>query len=56
MPIPHPRPDESEKDFVSRCMGNEVMLKEFPDQKQRAAVCYNHYREVQKIRKRRRGE
>lgn len=41
MPIPKKRKDESDKEFVSRCMGDSTMNKEFPDQKQRAAVCYS---------------
>ena len=43
MPIPKPNKGESKNDFVSRCMGNETMRKEFPDQKQRAAVCNDSY-------------
>lgn len=31
---------ESEDVFISRCMGDDQMVKEFPDQDQRAAVCY----------------
>lgn len=39
MPIPK-RKDGEEKDmFVSRCMGNETMKKDYPDQKQRVAIC-----------------
>lgn len=45
MPIPSPRPDEPRDDFVSRCMGDNTMGKEFPDQKQRAAVCSSKWRE-----------
>ncbi len=41
MPIPKPRKGEKQKDFHSRCMGDEVMTKDYPDQKQRNAVCYN---------------
>jgi len=44
MPIPKPRSGESEKDFISRCMGDDVMVSEFPDAKQRAAVCYSQWR------------
>jgi phage head maturation protease len=43
LPIPQPNEGESEQGFVSRCMGNENM-QEY-DQKQRAAICYNSYRE-----------
>ncbi|HEY0089707.1 MAG TPA: hypothetical protein VGB37_12745 [Candidatus Lokiarchaeia archaeon] len=44
MPIPKPNPNEKEQEFISRCMSNEVMKKEFPDQKQRAGVCYSQWR------------
>ena len=40
-----PRAGESEDDFISRCMGDSQMNAEFPDEKQRAAVCYSYYRE-----------
>ena len=39
MPIPNPNPGEKSNDFVARCMGNEKMQKEYPDAKQRIAVC-----------------
>ena len=39
MPIPAPEKGEKEADFMERCMGDTVMLKEYPDQKQRVAVC-----------------
>lgn len=32
MPLPKPRPTESEKDFIQRCMSE---ANEFPDQEQR---------------------
>jgi hypothetical protein len=44
MPLPKPNPDEQEKEFVSRCMSNETMKKEYPDQKQRVAVCFSQYK------------
>ena len=44
MPIPSPSKNEASSDFVSRCMGDSVMQKEFTDQKQRAAVCYSKVR------------
>lgn len=43
MPIPSPKKSEKQGEFVSRCMGDETMNKEFPDQKQRAAVCYSQW-------------
>jgi len=39
MPMPTPRPDESEDEFIGRCMGDGVMVEEFPDESQRMAVC-----------------
>ena len=39
MPIPQPNPNEDKEKFVSRCMSNETMKKEYSDSKQRVAVC-----------------
>lgn len=39
MPIPDRQDKEKKQDFVARCMGNETMKKEYPDSKQRVAVC-----------------
>ena len=39
MPIPNKRKDQDPKKFVSTCMGNPTMKKEYPDQKQRVAIC-----------------
>jgi hypothetical protein len=46
MPIPNPKKSEKQGEFVSRCMGDETMNKEFPDQKQRAAVCYSQFKKA----------
>jgi hypothetical protein len=45
MPLPTPRGDESEQDFVSRFMGNDQAISDFPDETQRAAVAYRTYRD-----------
>ena len=45
MPLPTPRGDESEQDFVSRFMGNDQAIADFPDETQRAAVAYRTYRD-----------
>lgn len=45
MPIPSPGKGESEDDFISRCVGNATMKKDFPDQKQRLAVCFDSFRD-----------
>lgn len=39
MPIPHRRKDEDKNKFVARCMGDKVMKKDYPDNKQRVAIC-----------------
>lgn len=52
MPLPKPRKKESEQEFVSRCMGDEMMNEEYKNQKQRAAICYSQF----KIRNKSKGE
>ena len=44
MPLPTPTEGENEQAFISRCMANETALEDFPDQEQRAAVCYRQWR------------
>lgn len=39
MPIPKRRKDEDRTDFLSRCMGDPTMNKDYPDNSQRYAVC-----------------
>lgn len=41
MPLPEPKATEKTPAFVSRCMADPTMTKEYPDEKQRAAVCYS---------------
>jgi len=48
MPIPSPRKGESEDDFVSRCVGDTSVKEDFPDQKQRLAVCFDSFRDSSK--------
>src|SRR6266446_8452555 len=43
MPIPQPREDEKEQEFVGRCMADEGMVKEY-EQEQRAAICYSTWK------------
>ena len=47
MPIPKPHRNETESDFVSRCMGDKTMVDDY-DQKQRAAICYQTFRDRHK--------
>lgn len=39
MPIPKRNPNEDKQKYVSRCMGNPTMKKEYTDVKQRVAIC-----------------
>jgi hypothetical protein len=39
MPIPNIKRDENKDNFVSRCMSNETMKSEYPNEKQRLAIC-----------------
>jgi len=41
--MPKPHSGESKDEYVSRCAGAAQMNKEFPDQKQRVAVCYSYW-------------
>lgn len=48
MPIPKPKQNEDSQKFVARCMGNETMKKDYPDQKQRIAICLGQTRKKAK--------
>lgn len=39
MPMPKPKDGESKDDFLSRCMGSDMMNDDYPDNDQRYAVC-----------------
>ena len=39
MPIPSRKKDEDKSKFMSRCMGDSIMKKEYPDESQRSAIC-----------------
>jgi len=39
MPLPKPKPTEKKMEFINRCMADETMVKEYPNQAQRFAVC-----------------
>jgi hypothetical protein len=44
MPLPTPSDNESESDFIGRCMADDVIKNDFADEKQRLAVCYRQWR------------
>lgn len=39
MPIPQPNNNEDKEKFVARCMGDEIMKKDYPENQQRIAIC-----------------
>ena len=43
MPLPNRNPREGKDDFISRCMSDSKMNSEFPESKQRYAVCQRQY-------------
>jgi len=55
MPIPSPRGGQDKDNFVSSCMSNETMKKEFPNEKQRVAVCHSKYKQSKKNSKNSKG-
>jgi hypothetical protein len=48
MPLPKSKKGEKESEFISRCAGDSTMVKEFPNQKQRLAVCYSQLKKKAK--------
>ncbi len=48
MPLPKPRKNEKKKDWLNRCMGNDMMVSEFSDEKQRYAICNQIWRDKDK--------
>lgn len=50
MPLPSPKGKEKEKDFIGRCAGDPNMVKEFPDNDQRVAVCHSRWRKAKGIK------
>lgn len=43
MPIPKPRPNERQDDFIGRCMGDDTMIRDYRSQPQRFAVCLSSW-------------
>lgn len=44
MPIPKPNKDEPRAEFINRCMADDTMNEEHPDNRQRLAVCAGAWR------------
>lgn len=48
MPIPKPHQNEDHNKFVSRCMSDETMKKDYQDTKQRVAICLGQTKKTEK--------
>ena len=51
MPLPKPRKKEDKNEFISRCMSDDIMRKEYKDNKQRVAVCLTQFQNIEKSKK-----
>ena len=51
MPIPKKEEKETSNEFLKRCMDNEIMKTEYPDEEQRFAVCVNQVKTLRIVRK-----
>lgn len=43
MPLPNPEPTEERNEFLQRCMIDDTSVEDFPDEKQRYAVCIRQW-------------
>jgi len=43
MPLPSPNKDERASSFIQRCVRDSITISEFPDIKQRVAICQQQY-------------
>lgn len=50
MPLPKPKAEETQEQFVSRCMSDNQMMIEYKRQDQRLAVCYVTWRDRNKTK------
>jgi len=48
MPIPKPKTGETQDEFIERCMSNETMKEEYPDNDQRLAICFQKWKDKSK--------
>ena len=45
MPLPTPTTEETQSEFIERCMGDAQAVADFPDEDQRLAVCFDQWRD-----------
>ena len=49
MPLPLPTNNETEQEFIQRCMNDDIMMNEYPDTNQRHAICKSQFNDKKKI-------
>jgi len=42
--MPSPRKDETENEFISRCVSDPEMIEKHPNQDQKIAICYSFWK------------
>lgn len=47
MPIPKPEKTEKMTEFLGRCMADPTMTEEYPNERQRMAICDKQWRDGQ---------
>jgi hypothetical protein len=45
MPIPNPNETEKRSEYLNRCMADDTMVDEYPNQSQRFAICAVKWKE-----------
>jgi hypothetical protein len=48
MPLPNPKKEEEKNEFISRCMSDKNIKKDFQNNDQRVAVCYSLFKKAKK--------
>lgn len=48
MPLPTPKPQETKEEFINRCMDDDVMVRDYASEEQRAGVCFTQWRNAGK--------
>lgn len=48
MPIPIPKKEEKQKEFIERCMSNPSMVMDYTMNQQRLAICHLSWKENKK--------
>lgn len=48
MPLPSPRGKQDRNSFINSCVSSNIMVKEFPNQKQRLGVCFSQWHAAKK--------